>query len=233
MVPHPTTELMGKYVDEQTLFFDAQLGYGTVFFSRTPLNVQKKKTVSTTDYQNELEKIGLYIKAKNFLVYQGQVESIAIKNAREITQVFEEISRSIELKDEYETLKQEMEKAEEDTQANFQKKRGVAAQKKEAKLEKEEAEKYTKLTQQLHDQEIQSRLFQLYYNEKSIEDAQEELEKRQAEYKNFERKKDKLEEEIKEKKKQQGTQNREIARIEENIKDSVCAFELVDVHESQ
>jgi hypothetical protein len=42
-----------------------------------------------------------------------------------------------------------MEKAEEDTQTNFQKKRGVAAQKKEAKLEKEEAEKYQKLTLQL------------------------------------------------------------------------------------
>ena len=53
------------------------------------------------------------------------------------------------MKDEYERLKQEMEKAEEDTQANFQKKRGVAAQKKEAKIEKEEAEKYQKLTQQL------------------------------------------------------------------------------------
>ena len=53
------------------------------------------------------------------------------------------------MKDEYERLKQEMEKAEEDTQANFQKKRGVAAQKKEAKQEKEEAEKYQKLSQQL------------------------------------------------------------------------------------
>lgn len=107
------------------------------------------KTVSNGDYHAELEKIGLYIKAKNFLVYQGQVESIAIKNAKEITQVFEEISRSIELKDEYEKLKSEMEKAEVDTQANFQKKRGVAAQKKEAKLEKEEAERYQKLTRQL------------------------------------------------------------------------------------
>jgi hypothetical protein len=53
--------------------------------------------------------------------------------------------RSIELKEEYERLKQEMEKAELETQTNFQKKRGVAAQKKEAKMEKEEAEKYQKL----------------------------------------------------------------------------------------
>lgn len=51
------------------------------------------KVVNTVDYQAELEKIGIFIKAKNFLVYQGQVESIAIKNAKEITQVFEEISR--------------------------------------------------------------------------------------------------------------------------------------------
>ena len=51
------------------------------------------KISNATDYQNELEKLGIYLKAKNFLVYQGQVESIAIKNAKEITQVFEEISR--------------------------------------------------------------------------------------------------------------------------------------------
>jgi len=42
-----------------------------------------------------------------------------------------------------------MEKAELETQTNFQKKRGVAAQKKEAKMEKEEAEKYHKLKQEL------------------------------------------------------------------------------------
>ena len=51
------------------------------------------KTTTGVDYQNELEKIGIYLKAKNFLVYQGQVESIAMKNPKEITQVFEEISR--------------------------------------------------------------------------------------------------------------------------------------------
>ena len=53
------------------------------------------------------------------------------------------------MKEEYEKLKVEMEKAELETQANFQKKRGIAAQKKEARLEKEEAEKYQKLRQEL------------------------------------------------------------------------------------
>lgn len=63
------------------------------------------------------------------------------------------------------------------------------------------------------------RLFQLYYNERSIEETQEELEKRQAEFKNFESKRDKLEAEIKEHKRKQGQQTREIARIEDQIKE--------------
>jgi structural maintenance of chromosome 1 len=193
-------------------------------FTRTVVGASSEyridgKAVSAVDYQNELEKIGIYLKAKNFLVYQGQVESIAIKNAKEITQVFEEISRSIELKDEYERLKQEMDKAELDTQANFQKKRGVAAQKKEAKMEKEEAEKYHKLKQELNEQELQLRLYQLYYNEKASEDIRDELEKRQDEIIHLESKRERIEEEIKEKKKQQGHETREIAKIEENIKE--------------
>jgi structural maintenance of chromosome 1 len=127
--------------------------------------------------------------------------------------------RSIDLKEEYERLKSEMEKAELDTQTNFQKKRGVAAQKKEAKMEKEEAEKYQKLRQEFREQEQQLRLFQLYYNEKSTEDVRSELEQKQREIRGFEAKRDAAEEEIREKKRKQGQGNRELAKIEEQIKD--------------
>jgi structural maintenance of chromosome 1 len=53
------------------------------------------------------------------------------------------------LKEEYDRLKAEMLKAEEDTQFNMAKKRATAAEKKEAKTEKEEAEKYQRLKDQL------------------------------------------------------------------------------------
>lgn len=49
--------------------------------------------VSAQDYANELEKIGVLVKSKNFLVFQGTVESIAMKNAKERMVMFEEISR--------------------------------------------------------------------------------------------------------------------------------------------
>lgn len=40
----------------------------------------------------ELESLGINVKGKNFLVFQGAVESIAMKNPKERTALFEEIS---------------------------------------------------------------------------------------------------------------------------------------------
>ena len=45
------------------------------------------------EYAANLERIGILMKSKNFLVFQGQVESIAMKNAKERTAMFEQMSR--------------------------------------------------------------------------------------------------------------------------------------------
>lgn len=100
-------------------------------------------------YLEQLEKLGINVKAKNFLVFQGAVESIAMKNAKERTALFEEISGSGLLKDEYNRLKYEMQQAEEETQYTYQKKRGVAAERKEAKAEKQEADRYARLKEEV------------------------------------------------------------------------------------
>lgn len=104
--------------------------------------------VQSQTYLEELEKLGINVKAKNFLVFQGAVESIAMKNAKERTALFEEISGSGLLKDEYNRLKYEMQQAEEETQFTYQKKRGVAAERKEAKAEKQEADRYSRLKEE-------------------------------------------------------------------------------------
>lgn len=61
-----------------------------------------------------------------------------MKNPKERTALFEEISRSGELAQEYDRRKKEMVKAEEDTQFNYHRKKNIAAERKEAKQEKEE-----------------------------------------------------------------------------------------------
>merc|ERR1712241_158048 len=108
--------------------------------------------------QKALENIGILIKAKNFLVFQGAVESIAMKTPKERTAMFEKISGSGELAEEYEKKKAEMLKAEDETTFALHKKKGINAEKKEAKVEKEEAEKYQKLTDELIDAKLELQL---------------------------------------------------------------------------
>ena len=71
------------------------------------------EVISSQQYHKELENIGINVNAKNFLVFQGAVESIAMKNPKERTALFEEISGSGAKKREYEKLLEEMKHAEE------------------------------------------------------------------------------------------------------------------------
>uniref|UniRef100_A0A5F5PW98 Structural maintenance of chromosomes 1B n=1 Tax=Equus caballus TaxID=9796 RepID=A0A5F5PW98_HORSE len=132
--------------------------------------------VSRSAYIAELEKIGIIVKAQNCLVFQGTVELISMKKPKERTQFFEEISTSGELVGEYEEKKRKLQKAEEDAQFNFNKKKNVAAERKHAKLEKEEADRYQSLLEELKMNKIQLQLFQLYHNEKKIHLLNTELE---------------------------------------------------------
>lgn len=59
------------------------------------------------------------------------------------------VIRSGALKEEYERCRLEVNRADEETQYSYQQKRGIAAERKEAKIEKDEAEKYAQLKQEL------------------------------------------------------------------------------------
>ncbi|CAI2311822.1 unnamed protein product [Caenorhabditis sp. 36 PRJEB53466] len=158
-----------KYADGRVKSFTRGVNHGT---SEHLLDGQ---TVSSAQYAHEMESINIYIKAKNFLVYQGAIENIAMKNPKERTQLFEELSRSHELQAEYDKLKVEVVKAEDDTQHNMNKRRGIAQEKREAKMEKEEAEKYQGLKNDLAAKSTMLYLHQLYHCEKTMEDTKSEI----------------------------------------------------------
>merc|ERR1719458_1797546 len=153
--------------------------------------------VSSSAYLKDLEQLGINVNAKNFLVFQGAVENIAMKNPKERTALFEEISGSGALSDEYEKNKAEMISAEEETQHTYQKKKAIGAERKEAKLEKEEAEKYQKLQDDMAERQVELQLFRLYHNEKAISEMKE---KNDA-------------------KKTAGKKNRELDKVTQDIRD--------------
>ncbi|XP_078465757.1 structural maintenance of chromosomes protein 1A-like [Lampetra planeri] len=134
-----------------------------------------KRVLNFNEYSAQLAKRGILTKARNFLVFQGAVESIAMKTPKERTWLFEQISQSGELAAEYEQCKTAMLKANEDTQFNYHCKRNITAERKEARLEKEEAENYRHLRDELASAHTQLYLFLLYQNEQQMNLLENEL----------------------------------------------------------
>merc|ERR1719210_211499 len=177
------------------------------------------EVVSSQAYLKDLEQLGINVNAKNFLVFQGSVENISMKNPKERTALFEEISGSGALKKEYDRLKEEMMQAEENTQFTYQKKKNISLERKEAKMEKEEAEKYKKLQDNLGDRQVELQLFKLYHNERQIKENSDEIDARRKDIDKITKKKEKAEEKLKEEKKNQGKSQREFAKIDSEIRE--------------
>ncbi|XP_019371471.1 PREDICTED: structural maintenance of chromosomes protein 1B isoform X1 [Gavialis gangeticus] len=176
------------------------------------------KPVSRSVYTAELEKIGIIVKARNCLVFQGEVELIAMKKPKERTQLFEQISNSRGLTEEYEKKKKKMQQADQDTQFNFNQKKNAAAERKHAKLEKEEAERYQMLLGELKENRIQLQLFQLYHNEKKIEFLQNKLDEKNTEIRSNKDSLSNAEDTFKAKKKVCGILNRDQQSTEKEMK---------------
>ncbi|KAK7916201.1 hypothetical protein WMY93_011962 [Mugilogobius chulae] len=162
------------------------------------------KVVGLPEYSEELEKLGILIKARNFLVFQGAVESIAMKNPKERTALFEEISRSGELAQEYDRRKKEMVKAEEDTQFNYHRKKNIAAERKEAKQEKEE---------------------EIDKDRKRMDHVEEELKEKKKELGRLMREQQTIEKEIKEKDSELNQKRPQYIKAKENTSHKIKKLE--------
>ena len=79
------------------------------------------KTVTFKQYETKLASIGVLLKARNFLVFQGDVESMARKNPKQLVEMFENLSGSSELKEEYEAALKAKDEAEQKTIFAFNK----------------------------------------------------------------------------------------------------------------
>lgn len=117
----------------------------TVCFART-VNAQgissysfQNQTMTYEEYEGILQKIGVLVKVRNFLVFQGDIEAVASKTPIEITSLFEQICGSDTLVKDFESLQRQKEEAEEKTMFAMSKKKIFAAQNKEVKAQRDEA----------------------------------------------------------------------------------------------
>ncbi|KAJ4918416.1 hypothetical protein JOQ06_022228 [Pogonophryne albipinna] len=135
--------------------------------------------VSLAKYLEELQKIGIVTKARNCLVFQGAVESIALKDPKERTKMFEVISQSKEYAAEYDQKKEAMMKAKEDTQFHFNKKKSAIVERKQVLQEKVEAQSYQALVGEFDENRLQLSLAELFHNEKGARAISDTLTEKQ------------------------------------------------------
>ncbi|KAH3685085.1 hypothetical protein WICPIJ_003962 [Wickerhamomyces pijperi] len=124
--------------------------------------VNNKKT-TYNEFSSLLKEENILIKAKNFLVFQGDVEQIASQSASELSKMIETISGSGDLKREYEVLKDQQDQAKQETSAMISKRRTLMSEVKQYKEQCREAELYQVKIEEKN-QTIQSRtLWKLYH----------------------------------------------------------------------
>ncbi|KAI9501238.1 RecF/RecN/SMC [Coemansia spiralis] len=133
------------------------------------------RVVTLQTYNQTLESQNILVKAKNFLVFQGDVEAVASQSPKDLTRLVEQISGSWELQHEYAELEKRQDTAAEKSTFAYNKKRAVAAevqsiidQKKELELYESKVQLRTKLT-------VQHMLHKLFVAENRIQDIKTEI----------------------------------------------------------
>lgn len=133
------------------------------------------KKATWEQYNAKLMDIGVLVRARNFLVFQGDVDSVASKSPAELTQLIEEISGSGDLREEYDELKVAYEKAEEVVHRTFDKRKNVLREEKQIREQKEEAEHFQELLEEQQRLKTEFFLWQLFHVEKDLAFQTEEL----------------------------------------------------------
>lgn len=176
------------------------------------------RVVSQKDYNEALETENILIKARNFLVFQGDVEQIASQAPRDLTRLVEQISGSLEYKADFERLKGEMEAAEKEAKFKYEQKRSINTEVKQYQEQKEEADNYNRKVEERDEAIIKHTLWKLYHLQRNIDEANAEIQRHQEEVMEHQRRVQQFENQLEEARRAQARAAQEVAKKEKAIK---------------
>ncbi|KAI9817827.1 MAG: Structural maintenance of chromosomes protein 1 [Pycnora praestabilis] len=174
--------------------------------------------VTAQQYNEALEAENILIKARNFLVFQGDVEAIASQSPRDLTKLIEQISGSLEYKAEYERLKESQEQTAEHQNYNLNRRRGINSEIKQYQEQKKEADNYAKKADERDQAIVTHILWKLFHFQRVMEESGREIQKHQEELKESRRGVEKYERGLDDAKKDQAKVGRDVSKVERNIK---------------
>lgn len=134
------------------------------------------KAVSYKRYNEQLEAFNILVKAKNFLVFQGDVEAVAAQSSKDLSRLVDQISGSLDLKEEYDRCAAALNKATEQSVAQHSRRKGVNTEVKQYQLMKTEAERWQSLQSQRADAVVHHAVWKLFHLEEGIKASEERIE---------------------------------------------------------
>ena len=176
------------------------------------------RVVNAKQYNEVLEAENILIKARNFLVFQGDVEAIASQSPKDLTRLVEQISGSLEFKADYDRLQEEAEKATEEQTFKHNQRRGINADIKQLSEQKKEADNYNRKAEKRDDAVVAHVLWKLYQFQRVLGQAEEDIQKHQDEFKEHKRGVEKYEKRFDEAKKGQAKVGKDVSKSERSVK---------------
>ncbi|KAG9238163.1 putative structural maintenance of chromosomes protein 1 [Amylocarpus encephaloides] len=183
------------------------------------------RVVTALQYNEALEAENILIKARNFLVFQGDVEQIASQSPKDLTRLIEMVSGSLEHKAEYERLQEEAERAAELQNENLHKRRGMNSEIKQYQEQKREVETFQNKQDQRDDAIVQHILWKLYHFQRVIDESSAGIEEHQQNLKEFRRGVEKYEKQLEEARQASVKGERSVRKCKENIRTKERAIE--------
>lgn len=177
-----------------------------------------ERVVTAQQYNESLEEENILIKARNFLVFQGDVEAIAIQKPQDLTRLIEQVSGSLEHKADYDKLKAELDEAAEQQAFQLNRRRGINSEIRQYQEQKREADNFQKKASERDEAIVTHVLWKLYHLQRQIEESSVEIQKHQDDLKEFRRGIEKYERNLDAAKKDHAQAARGVGKAEKAIK---------------
>lgn len=176
------------------------------------------RVVSAQQYNESLESENILIKARNFLVFQGDVEAIASQSPQDLTRLIEQISGSLEYKPEYEKLQADAEQAAENQNFQLHRRRGINSEIKQYREQKKEADNFQKKTDERDAAIVTHSLWKLYHFQRAMDESNASIEEHQEEMKELFRGLEHHERANEAARKEHSSTSRQVTKLDKDIK---------------
>eukprot|EP00977_Amphora_coffeiformis_P002471 scaffold464_cov181-Amphora_coffeaeformis.AAC.9 len=173
-----------------------------------------QKTVTRAGYEKALAQHGVLVAARNFLVFQGDVEQLARKTPHELVQLVETVAGSALLKDKYEAAAAAQQEADQLALLQLHKQKGWRQERRILKEQKLEAERFQELQAEKGRLQTEFYLWQLFQINQDIEERTEKFEEIKEEVAEQEKAEQEAQEALQEAKKEASAARRKAAAVE-------------------